>query len=436
MLLFFCYCDTIVLVKKLPDIFNTAVLSFCGASDKLALAVSGGMDSMCMLHLALESKVIDKKNLLVVSVDHQIRGQESKNDLEFVKDFCAKKNIEFSPLSVNVPKLAKEKKQSLELAAREVRRDFFKKLVDNNKANFVLLAHHSDDNIESICMNIFRGAGLNGLKGMQELSNDFLLRPLLNASKAQITAYMSGSDRKFVEDSTNADTNFTRNSFRLDIIPAIKKHYPSLDNAILSLSKGASEFLNSIKLDDSKISIDSTGVKIKIEALKDNLANYYVLFALEKLGVRQDFYRKNIDSVVALANAKNGTSVDLPNGFKAVKEYKEIVIFSVSKMVQQNLPTKKLYFDADKIPKTAIIRNRQDGDIFTAFGGGTKKLKEFLIDKKIPVRFRDNLICLADGKNVLLVVGVEISESIKCDASTKNKATISTQEDLEKCLTL
>jgi len=447
--------------KSIQQIFNDAIEKHCFGK-KLALAVSGGMDSMCLLHLALECDLLAKKNLCVLSVDHGIRGADSKNDLKFVEDFCKSQGIKFVPRSVNVPLFAKKNKQSIELAARECRQNFYKYVVESGLADVVLLGHHADDNVESICLNMFRGAGLKGLVGMQELSHGSLLRPLLKAKKAQIEAFVVGNNIDYVIDNTNSDDNYTRNALRLNVLPAIQKLYPNYVDAVLSLSGQAKDLLNNIKLDSTQIEIDGGIAKISLEALKSKEASYYVIDALEKLGLRQNFYRKNIEMIIELAFLQSGAGRNLPNGLVVVKEYSHVVIMqnaNAHKDATDDLPfklgescfggirlcvdkiktkqfkkpdrsdvvewlNKILYFDLDKVPKTAIFRCRQDGDIFAPFGSGNKKLKDFLIDKKIPLRLRDTKICLADGKNILLIVGHEISNSIRVDSSTVNVGTI------------
>ena len=426
-------------MKVIEVKFNQAISSYINTNDKLALAVSGGMDSMSMLHLCLSSGKISRQNMMVVSVDHKIRGLASSGDVGFVKKFCDKNKVKFISFCVDVPALALEKKQGLEQAARDVRREIFSDLVNSQKVDKILLAHHKDDNAESICMHIFRGSGLNGLKGMQVLSNGYLFRPMLYIARAEIEEYVKLHSVPFVIDKTNSDTSFTRNAFRHEVLPLIKKHYSGAVDALCNLSQEASKALDNVYIDDFKVNIVDDKAYIELQPLKCAYADKYVLLALEKLDIRNGFYKKNILEIIELANKKTGASLDLPNNTKAIKEYNCVCIYKIDNQavikkkelpkleklkkgeaVDFSLVPKVLYVDSDCIPKTAIWRNRKDGDIFSPCGGNTKKLKDYLIDKKIPKLKRGDLYCLADGNIILAIEGVEIGDILKITATTKN----------------
>ena len=385
-------------MKSILDKFNNAIEQFVKKDEKLVLAVSGGSDSMCMLNLALSSALINRDDILVVTVEHGIRGKESKSDAEFVREFCENNNIKFKQFSVDVPKLAQEKKLSIESAARQARQEIFKGLI--GEYGKVLTAHNKDDNVESILMHIFRGCGLDGLKGMDYLTDGYLLRPLMDASKEEITEFLASNKIQFVDDSTNSDSKYTRNFIRNEVLPLIKSRYNGVNNAVINLSDDAKKVLKDT--DESGITCGTNLVKI----------------ALDKLGATE-YSRKNICDIAALKDKNNGTGIDIVGNIRAEKDENYITIFKKGKCRGEHHSPAALYFDIAKIPPTAVFRNRRDGDIFKPCNGRTKKLKQYLIDKKIPSRERDDLILLCDGGEVLAILGVEISDKIKCGTSNK-----------------
>jgi len=457
--------------------FNKTLSAAIKKGDKLALAVSGGMDSMCMLLLCVEFCKNSSNKLIVISVEHGIRGKNSKRDLQFVENFCIENSIDFSPFIINVPKIAKEQKLSIETAARNARREIFQNLILQGVCDRVLLAHHASDNVESILMHIFRGSGLNGLIGMQVVTDDFIVRPLLNITREQIEKYVKLNNIPYITDETNSDIKYARNFIRQEIIPKLRQDYcPNLEKAILQLSKESQNILNVIKLDESKIIIDNKIIKIELSALESSFADRYVLLALEKIKAKINIERIHIDQIIMLKDKQNGATIDLPNNLIAAKEYDHVIISKkqkknreecvvkysslrakkssselikfddkVLKVEQSSLSmlgiisekkeelienSRKLYFDVNKIPPNAIFRYRKDGDIFKPFGNRAKSVSNYLIDKKIPLRLRNNLICLCIENRILIIVGIEISDDIKVCDNTKNIYTIKIEDNL------
>ena len=436
------------------ETFEKTIKAYVSPHDRLALAVSGGKDSMCLLSLFLTSPNIKKENLSVLSIDHKIRGEKSARDVEFVCDFCFAHGVRFSPFAVDVPALAKKFGVSVETAARNARREIFYSLVDGGAADMAVTAHHASDNAESLLMHVFRGCGLKGLCGMG-YREGFLFRPLIEVKREEIDAYVRETAVPYVTDGTNADNAYARNFIRNEVLPRIKEKYPGAEDALLRLSGEARDALNIIEGQiDPSVFVYADGpsaVKIPISALENPApAPYYVSEAIERrFNALNGLERAHINSVAALVFAKNGSGVDLPQNLRAVREYEYITIYrkenKKSRAAEIPFKTgqtifdgvsievggdpsgapkdpsgapqmkKNLYFDLKKIPASAVFRYRRDGDVFKPYGGGTKKLKEYLIDKKIPARFRNRLLCLADGSEILAVLGVEISDKIKVD---------------------
>ena len=429
--------------------FDNFINQYIKKNGRIGLAVSGGMDSMCLLYLCLNSCKLKKSQLLVFSIDHKIRDEDSKLDVEFVENFCNERQVEFKKITVDVPFLAAKKKESLETAARNERRRIFEELLESG-AEYIFTAHHKSDNVESILMHLFRGAGLQGLIGMKNEKGAQILRPLLAYSKDEIKEFVKENNIAFVVDETNEDNRHRRNFIRNEMIPLISSQYGNIENAVINVSKDAALALTQRENVFAKnvIFIKNGECKIEIAALENNEFASDLLVRNLPFEIRKNLERRHFDMVISLVTAQNGVGVDLPNGFRAIREYTHIVIarqkaaqkkdetsisFALGKLNLSgenfevrlrggvnNKKNKVLLFDKNKIPSAAVFRFRQDGDVFVPFGkGGSKKLKEYLIDKKVPQRLRDKLICLCDGKEVLVVAGIEISEKIKIEKGSK-----------------
>lgn len=416
---------------------------------KVCVAVSGGKDSMCLLDFCLKSGILKKDSVSVVNIDHKIRAGTSERDSAFVKAYCEKNGVEFFGYCVDIPSIAAATGRSVEAAAREERYRIFSRLAESGACKFVLTAHHALDNAETVLMHLFRGSGISGLKGMEILSRGYVLHPFLTTEKSEIDEYAERGNIPFVTDETNADSAYSRNFLRNEIMPLIVSRWGGAVRAVNSLcgEVGAVIPLIDSLADKSLISVSGGVASIDLRAFGNlALAPRYVIRALESLGINCDAERKHIDAVVALARKNTGAAVDLPHGARAEKTYGAVNIFRkvqkekseecvpfalgsvefCGKTIVSERADKaefgkagELYFDLKKIPATAQVRFRRDGDKFRPFGGGEKKLKEYFIDKKIPKRLRDEIPLLCDGNRVLAVLGVEISDGIKTESGSE-----------------
>ena len=409
--------------------------------EKLALAVSGGKDSMAMLYTFLQS--VDKDRFFVLTVHHNLRGDEGKRDRDFVVDFCKKSDVECLVYEEDIPTFCADNKYTVEQGARIRRRQIFKELVDTRKAQRVVTAHHLSDNVESVLMHIFRGSGLKGLCGMS-LDDGSLLRPMLDCSREGIDNYIAKYEIPYVEDSTNASVDYTRNRLRREIIPLIKSVYGGLDNNVARLSQRAEEIWQYLDNDCRNFSILDGEVLIPIDVFdrQDAIVAQTVINAVDSITTRVDLTSKHIEAIRALKDKQSGASVDLPFNLKAhrqsdcvalafeeKKEYVGIIdgygeydlgdrVLTLSKEYKQGLVC-----DLDKL-KGCEIRNRRQGDTFKRYKGGSKSLGDYFTDKKVPKRLRDNAVVIAKEGVVYLLPEYEISDIVKVDDSTRNKAYI------------
>ncbi len=409
----------------------------CDINGRIAAMVSGGIDSMVMLDLLKGSGA----DFFVVHVNHGIRA-EASNDCEFVQKYCSDHGIEFIQYIFDIPSMAKKSKRSIETEARLARRKVADELLNSGKAQKIALAHHADDNAETILMHIFRGSGLDGLKGISE--SDKIIRPLLNYTREDIEKYAQAHDIRYVVDKTNFDSDYTRNFIRLNVLPLIKTRYPGVVKALNRLASNAAMTLEALDevLDLSLIEESDDCITLSLKAFESAFAVRYIILAAKKL-MPVDITGAQIENVMKLKNAQTGKRAELANGLKAIKEYDRIVFyFEKEDNRDQCVPfaegiiefeDKKIHVKsiepivergktiiAAPVPSGCVFRHRQEGDFFVPYGNKRKTLKKYFIDKKIPSRQRDKLICLCNGNEVLAVIGVEISDKCKIGPKTQS----------------
>lgn len=399
---------------------------------KYALAVSGGVDSMVMLHAFAHH--LPRPDFYVVTVNHNIRT-DGKADCQFVQNYCKTLDIECLVFDVDAPTYAKQNKLSIETSARILRYQIF----DNLPCDYVCTAHHERDQAETVLMHIIRGSGLGGAQGIKEYNGKYF-RPLLFVTKEQIDGYAKDNNVPFVVDQTNADDKYLRNYIRNNVLPMLKDVCPTAEQNIARFAQNVAsdeQFLNGLA-DTSSVQFDKHEAKIPLELFKKPQPIVYRTLkkVFERLGVHCDIESKHYQAICQIANkSQGGKQTNLPFDYIAVNDYTCVTIcktqqldssswqipFAVgvtktpvgSVQVTNTTQQNALHFDLAKIPPTAVFRTRKTGDLFAKFGGGKKTLKEYLIDKKIPQRERDKLILIADGKEILAIVGVEISNKIK-----------------------
>ncbi|MCI1274063.1 MAG: tRNA lysidine(34) synthetase TilS [Clostridiaceae bacterium] len=411
----------------------------------ILVAFSGGVDSMCLADILAKLSSKYKFKITLIHLNHNWRGVESKQEEENAKHFAKSKNIEFysETLPIDTP--------HTETAARELRYEFFENCANKFDSSIVLTAHNANDNAETILYRITKGTGIIGLCGIQE-HRDIYYRPLLNVKRADIEQYAIENNLNPNHDSSNENTKYKRNLIRKDILPEMKKINPDIIDTVNSLITNAindnkiiDEYLSGIKLkikkDNSYITKAFTNLSSEIQ---DRLV--YDIFQDYKL----DYDRKTIEKIRDFINtnqdAKNGKTTSLNNNLwifvnsdKIEVIKKEIPLsinLKITKTGKYELPNKifeiaecsdmqtKFPKDSDNIAYVNLsntkinfeLRTREDGDIIRPLGClGMQKLKKYINSKKIPKHERDNLLLLANGKEILWVIGLGISEKIKVE---------------------
>lgn len=404
----------------------------------IGVALSGGRDSVALFHALLKLN----KNIVAINVEHGIRGEESVKDSLFVKELCEKCGVRLFAYSVDAPAFCKQNGYTLEQGARMLRYEIFDKLLEEGKCDYVALAHHLDDQAETVFMRILRGTGVKGLQGMKEVSGEYI-RPLLDCDREDIDRYVQDISAKYVDDETNFCADYTRNFLRQEL-ERLKERFPSLLDSVARLTRNASETQDFIQSKMHPLSLENGEVRIAICDLQEPvLAKEYIVQGARLLGEGQDVEERHFPLVFALCAAENGKRIELAHGIVCHKDGDFLVMSKTkSSKKTQELPfdikeydvfgvavTKSclgefenaqkgggtLFIDGDKVPCGAVVRTRREGDYIDKFGGGRKSLGDFLTDKKVPLRVRDELAVLAIGSQVLAVFGVEISKTVKID---------------------
>lgn len=420
------------------ELFDGEKLRYLQSFDSLAVAVSGGRDSMALLdYLAGDKRLKDK--IFAVHVNHCLRGESSDADCELVKNYCNSLGIEVVTHVVDVNAFCDKYGYGTEQGARILRRRIFEDIIADGKAQRVITAHHLQDFCESVLMHVFRGSGIDGLCGIK-FDDGILLRPLIDTDRKDVEEYVRTNGVPYRDDMTNFDTAYRRNYIRNKVMPAIEEAYPSCKKAIRELSLAAKETSDYLRSVCEKPLREKSYVYLPAEALSQPLplATQSVFCALEQLCARVDCERSHIQSVLALKDKKSGTRVSLPHKTEVLRHGNKVYFYTVEQKdmsVQDYAEARftvantsfeigdsegKLRFDADKIPCGAQIRTRREGDYFKKFKGGTKSLGDYLTDEKVPAFLRDNIPLIVCGSEVLAVVGMQISDKIAVDGNTQN----------------
>ncbi|MFI3166736.1 MAG: tRNA lysidine(34) synthetase TilS [Bacillota bacterium] len=427
--------------KELSPQFNYKLLD---GYKRVCVACSGGIDSIALLHVLSEYRQKHKFELYAVNIDHDLR-ETSKRDSLFVKQICKSLKVTLFSKKVKVKAIAKRKKLGIEECAREERYKFFDQLINDNMVDVIALAHHNQDDIETMLMNLSRGCFLNGLYGIKE-QRDHFIRPMLMVKKGEIKEFAQDRNLEYMHDETNDDIAYSRNYVRREILPKIIEKFPNFENSFMSMK-------NSIKTDEEHFDkyvsqaliFEEDCVKVKIYKIFDDQAVAFraYLKALAHLGITKNVYKANLEEIHSLLEKENGKYVCVKDGICCFKDYGQLTFernksyfnqtfeiqvgeYIVGDKLLKIQPSERYesefmatYIDGDKLPEDAILRRREQGDMF-ARKAGTKKLKSFLIDVKIPQRERDDLFVIASGKTVLAVCGVECGRDLLITEQTTN----------------
>jgi tRNA(Ile)-lysidine synthase len=434
--------------------------------DKVVAGVSGGPDSMCLLHLLMRLRETYSLRLVAAHVNHGLRGKEADEDAEYVERFCEANGVEFRGIKEDIHRISEERGVSDETAGREVRYEFFEKVKDETAADKIAIAHNLNDQAETVLMRIMRGTGLEGLAGIKPVRDGVYIRPILNCSRAEIEDYCERNGLNPRIDKTNYESIYSRNKIRLELIPYIEEHFnKDIINVLNRLAQSArvdSEYLESEieKKYEKYCKYKESKVIITKEAFGEHEAVLTRLIRMSFariLGSLKNFDRMHIYQVIELQKSGTGKKLLLPNGVAAFNNYGEVSIFlkdveekavapradefilregvnsikdlgiRVTVKVQpagECIPDSGGFarcFDYSKAAGEISLRFRRAGDRFNPLGmEGSKKLKDVFIDMKVPQDKRDRTPLICFGGRIAWIVGYKTSNWSKTDKSTKN----------------
>lgn len=447
--------------------------------DKIVVAVSGGPDSMCLLYMLNIIKHSYNIQLYVAHVNHCLRDSESDEDEEYVKKFCEKNDIPFYVKRVDINKICAEKKISSETAGRMERYEFFQELINALKAQKVALAHNSNDQAETMLMRIMRGTGIEGLRGIRPVREEHYIRPLLILSRNEIEDFCKEKSISPRIDSSNMKNIYNRNKIRLELIPYIQENFnkdiiPTLNrlNEIVTVD---ADYLDEVskKIFNENCTIENKRVIINKRCFNENkaiLTRVIRKSISEVKGNTTNIETVHIYDVISLYNQGTGKHIMLPDRIVAENIYgcihiyrkeesdkvkNEINEIAISKKdisdknkfqliydeyyftfevidTNENIKSDDFlkFFDYDKIKNTIEIRKRKDGDKFIPIGmKGSKKLKDFYIDLKIPKEERDEIPLICFDGHIAWILDYRVSEIFKIDKFTKNVLKISVRKN-------
>lgn len=427
------------------------------ANKRICVAVSGGVDSVSLLHYLKGLETTYGYTLCAVHCEHGIRGEESLRDARFVQHLCEVWGVPLVVFSENCVLRAERDKQSLETAARAFRLACFQRILTENQADLIATAHHKNDDAETVLFRLLRGTSLTGVGGMSAM-NGKIIRPFLSWTRSEIEAYAKENGLDFCVDSTNLETDATRNKLRLQALPLLENCVPgAMGNLVRFAGLAAEDDELLYRYAKDLVAQTDDGVRVAFCTEKP-LFRRACLLALKALGVEKDYTALHLENAYALQALQRGAKQTFPKGVEAEKREDCVYFYRKSEEAQEEKTSVRPYsesgfnggryqvlisaepisqtgawqvlqVDGDKIPATAVYRFRQDGDYIQRFGGGKKTLKKFFNEEKTPVAEREYLPLIAEENGeVYAVCGVEISEKIKITAETKRRLYIVIQK--------
>ena len=417
-------------------------------NSKLLLAISGGLDSVILTHLCKQSDL----DITLAHCNFNLRGIESDADQKFVLDLADSLDLEIFTESFNTMAYAESNKESIQMAARTLRYDWFQELATQLGFDYILTAHHADDNLETFLINLTRGTGLEGLKGIPEI-NQNIVRPLLQFSRETIEAYANLNQLQWREDSSNASTKYLRNKLRHDVIPVLK----SLNSNVLSNFKNTLNNLNDTAdiveesvqavLKRAIIDIDNTQISYKIiEFIKVNNPKAYLYEIFKDYGFTQwtDIVNlltaqsgkqvfsathqllKNRDTLILSelktedSQYENETSVIINNFENEVAVSLGIISFKTVEILEKSDST-TVFIDKEKLKLPLTVRHWKEGDYFYPLGmQGKKKLSKYFKDQKLSLLDKKKVLLLCSQDKIVWVINHRADDRFKVTNQTKS----------------
>ena len=443
--------------------------------DAVLVGLSGGPDSVALLHMLCQLRERYKLRLGAVYINHQIRPRAARTEEKFCQALCDRLDIPLTVVRENIPARAKRERKGLEETARDFRYETFEQIAKSDKYHRIALAHHVDDRVETVLFRIFRGTGLTGLAG-PPVRRGRIIRPLYDLTKQEILNYLRRHRLSWCEDRTNRTLDYSRNFIRNRVLPSVRRRLnPAVDRAILNLSETTAdegEFLESVVnkavrravgvRPSGKVQIDFKLVRKMDPWLRRRLFRACFSLQAEEMPDRQVIER--LDGLIF----SGGTGVSLPHGLRAVSVDGKLLLFrpistwqatkvQIGEVTETGIPgikisarissktrssiqkrrkATKVGLDWRKIVPPVEVRPIRPGDRFQPLGlKGSKKVGDFLTDRKLPSVYRDETPVVCDQNGIIWLAGFEIAERVKRDSKTKEVLILeihSHQKDVRK----
>ncbi|MCD6176834.1 MAG: tRNA lysidine(34) synthetase TilS [Candidatus Cloacimonetes bacterium] len=432
------------------------------SGEKILVGFSGGADSTALLLALWHLKSKYGYSILAAHVNYNLRGDDSQFDEQFVRKFCFDRNISLVVKTIDI-----KSSSNLENHAREIRFDYFNDLRKLYKIQKIVLGHNREDQAETLLFRLFRGSGYTGIKGISSITED-IVHPLLSFCREDIVSYLESENIKWREDLSNKNNTYSRNKIRNQMIPWIKEHLNP--NIVTKLYETAEIFSETDDILESlatrrflkaliKHSKDECRLSSRIIRKTKSVLRYYVYRkAYSRInGDSKDFYHNNFIEIENLLTSEGSKQIFLPNNVFVFKEYDELIFTSMDFSISENLqnekeikslrsrftfedyriimkklkkmPTKRnlfedknvAYLDFDKTNFPIIIRHRKQGDRFYPLGmQHSKKLKDFLIDEKVPKFDRDKVLIFCDQEKIIWLAGHRIDNRVVTTNTTRD----------------
>ncbi len=444
-------------------------------ADSIIVACSGGPDSVALVLALNELKEEFSLALYVAHFDHCLRGEESKRDALFVKDFSQKLGLPFFLGHGEVKSYSKAKGLSIQEGARELRYKFLRNLRDRLRASWIATAHTADDQIEEMVMRLLRGSSLSGLSGIPLRTEDKIIRPLLGIEKHELLAFLKQKGQDFCIDSSNLSNKYFRNKVRNEVVPILKKLNPAIAKIVsrtAQVLREDDEFLDHFAkkiFDKAVLSKENGAIVLALNRLHNKPSSIKRrVFKLALRNLKPDIFKnltlEHLESIDRLVGIQGPTKkIDLPTGVVAKKIYGKLYFYCKGfekenifadkfdilepktihgpgdialsrtlgnlrieltlikfKYDTEQLFPNDLFFDARSVSFPLTIRTRLNGERFWPLGAPRPyKLKDFFISKKLPRHIRSLIPLVISGNEVVAVTGIEVSESHKVCQTTE-----------------
>ena len=421
--------------------------------DRIVTGVSGGPDSICLLFMLKELREEMDLEVLAIHVNHGIRGESADADEKYVESVCRRWNIEYRSVHADVPAYAKIHGQTVEEAGRSVRRSAFEEACREWNGTRIALAHHRDDNAETLIWNLCRGCGLRGLGGIAPVEGRYI-RPLLCAGKKEIESYLKKRGISYCTDETNLEDHYMRNRIRNHVVPYLEREVNSQTvphmSETMEQMRELCRYVEAEAVRYARECVEYQGEAGERAMIKEEeyarIPGVFRPYVLREVICRIAGHRKDIEGIhgrllAEMFDKQSGKKLDLPYQVRAARCYCGVEVWKIREDAEEEEREPQLrmtvferpsgvirfpdtpytkWFDYDIIKNTVKIRHREPGDYIVIDRlGNRQKLKQYFINSKIPQNERDRVWLIADGREILWIVGRRQSQAYQVSDRTR-----------------